>query len=60
MALFKKEIKEDKEFQEKTLRSEKTHSGGISIITFILSSIWKTVSKVSSTWLSSKTIEKDE
>lgn len=58
MSLTKKEVKEDMEFQEKTLRAEKTHSGGISIINFILSSIWKTVSKVSSTWLSSKTIEK--
>jgi len=55
MTTYYKTVKEDVGAVEKKLTAEKTYSGGIDRIIFILSSIWQTVSKVSTIWRRNET-----
>lgn len=55
MTTHYKIVKEDVGVKEKKLIAEKTYSGGVDRIIFILSSIWQTVSKVSTIWRRNET-----
>jgi len=60
MAIIEKTVTEKIGTREKTLITDRTHSGGEDITIIVLSSIWDTIASVSTTWEDSKTLEKDE
>ena len=60
MTTYQKSVAEKIGIKEKTLQGSRTYSGGKEITRIALSSIWDTLSAVSTTWDEAISIQKDE